>query len=277
MGYGQSHDDQLLRKLSSTTLGGSYYFVENDSSVTGAFADALGGILSVVAQNAVVNIQVPEETREAGVKILDVYHDNKIRIDDWNFKVSVGDFYAEESKDIVFQISLSNSEITSPHVNVSVSYMDAIEKNLVTLGETPCYISRPKGNNSSTPSEHVEIQYLRIYTVKEMSRADDLASKGKLEEARAWIEKPLGLVQGHANAEHPMIRQLKMDLEEAKSGLRSTSQYEKSGSKAMKMTMVSHAKQRCSRSIDARSFDVYRGKKKRAMGNTFLKLSKKSG
>jgi len=268
-GYGESHNDDLLRKISSITAGGSYYFVQNDSSVSSAFGDALGGILSVVAQNAVLNIQVPEASREAGVKILDVYHDNKIRLEDWNFKVSIGDFYAEENRDILFQISLSNSDLTTPHINVSVSYTDTIEKMLVTSTEEPCHISRPEGNTLSTPSEHVEIQWLRIHTVQEMTRAKDMASKGQFKEAQSLIENPLELVQKHANVDHPMIRQLKMDLQEAKNGLTSSSHYNQRGSAYINTSMRSHKVQRCSRPMDQRSFDAYRGKKKTAMGLKF--------
>jgi len=269
-GYGTNHDAGLLRTLSSCTQGGTYYFVQDDSAVTGAFGDALGGILSVVAQNTVLNIQVPSTAREAGVKILEVYHDNKVRIDDWNFKVSLGDFYAEESRDTLFQITLSNCDLTSAHVNVTVSYMDTIEKALVTSGEEPCHIARPEGNSISAPSAHVEVQWFRVNAVQDMKRANDLASQGNLEEAKRSIETSLEQAQNHAYTSHPMICQLKTDLDEVKSGLRSVSIYDRVGVKNMHSTMLSHAQQRCTRSAGDQASNHYRSSKKSMMGRKFM-------
>ena len=43
-----------------------------------ASGDAIGVVLSVVAQSAVVTISVPPEAAGAGVKISDVHHNDKV-------------------------------------------------------------------------------------------------------------------------------------------------------------------------------------------------------
>lgn len=62
-GVGTNHNSNLLKAMASTLPGGSYYFVESDVDVGGAFGDALGGILSVVSQNVVVTLTVPEKAK----------------------------------------------------------------------------------------------------------------------------------------------------------------------------------------------------------------------
>jgi hypothetical protein len=104
-GYGSDHNSLLLRGMSEVVPGGSYYFVEDDANVANAFGDALGGILSVVAQNATVTISVPEQAKKAGVRIVDVFHDRKIERENGSFSVVVGDFYAEESRDVLLEVS----------------------------------------------------------------------------------------------------------------------------------------------------------------------------
>jgi hypothetical protein len=49
-GYGSDHNAAILRDIASATETGSYYYVKDDRDVGSAFGDAMGGILSVVAQ-----------------------------------------------------------------------------------------------------------------------------------------------------------------------------------------------------------------------------------
>jgi len=78
-GYGLNHNAKLLREIASATDGGTYYFVKEDCNVAVAFGDALGGILSVVAQNTVITARVPADAEAMGVVITKVYHDQSIQ------------------------------------------------------------------------------------------------------------------------------------------------------------------------------------------------------
>jgi len=114
-GYGSDHDSRMLQAISDATPGGTYYFVENDSNILTAFGDALGGVLSVVAQNAVLDISVPEESMELGVSIVRVHHKNVVSRQDGSFSISLGDFYAEESRDVVFEVELATPRRSAEH------------------------------------------------------------------------------------------------------------------------------------------------------------------
>lgn len=48
-GFGGDHDDDLLKKISEAGKG-IYYYVENEEKIPPAFADCLGGLISVVGQ-----------------------------------------------------------------------------------------------------------------------------------------------------------------------------------------------------------------------------------
>lgn len=48
-GFGGDHDDDLLKKISEVGKG-IYYYVENEEKIPTAFADCLGGLISVVGQ-----------------------------------------------------------------------------------------------------------------------------------------------------------------------------------------------------------------------------------
>lgn len=54
-GFGEDHDPGFLGKISEAS-GGDYYYVKSEEDIPAAFADALGGMLSVSAQNVELTI-----------------------------------------------------------------------------------------------------------------------------------------------------------------------------------------------------------------------------
>lgn len=105
-GYGPEPDSKLLMSIARVTPGGSFYSVRDNSQIASSFGDAIGGILSVVAQQVILTISVPEDAAEIGAKIVTIHHDKKTEISDGVFQVAVGDMYAEETRDIIFEVSL---------------------------------------------------------------------------------------------------------------------------------------------------------------------------
>lgn len=269
-GYGCDHDDALLRRLSSAIPGGSYYFVQHDSAVAAAFGDALGGILSVVAQNAVLNITIPPSAREMGVKIQEVYHENKIRLDDWNYKVTIGDFYSEESRDVLFLIELSKSDLGDavPHVDVSISYTDTIEKNLAISPKQACHIARPaQSSEVSAANDTVQVQWLRIFAIQEMAKADQLSRAGQLQQARAGMVSSMETIRQYEDQSSPVVAQLVTDLNQVERGLQSSAAYAQFGACNLSSVCQMQEQQRCSAPSGAKN--LYRTKKKASMLSRF--------
>lgn len=273
-GYGKDHDSQLLSKLAtSATPGGTYYFVENDNNVGEAFGDALGGVLSVVAQSTVVNISVPPEASARGVTILDVHHDQKIQRDDGSYSVTIGDFYAEESRDVLFEIKLATpgeaKELTPvPHVLVSVSYTDTLQKRPASLGPVTCAISRPSGSEISEENKHVVVQWLRIATTNLMATAQAFGRSHDLANARSSIQSAMHTVLNAPCVQaDPVVLQLANDLREMDASL-ATGDFFESGSHVFTSRFQQHRSQRCTNgSTD--SVNVYRGTTKSKMAAAF--------
>lgn len=55
VGFGKDHDAELLQKIAGAG-NGNYYFIESPDEIPTAFADVLGGISSVTAQNVELHI-----------------------------------------------------------------------------------------------------------------------------------------------------------------------------------------------------------------------------
>lgn len=280
-GYGSDHNAKLLRDITQSTHGGSYYFVEKDSDVASAFGDALGGILSVVAQNATVTIIIPPEAAMLGVRILDVHHQHKSKQPDGSYKVTLGDFYAEESRDVLFEVSLATGSKglePFPHAQCSLSYLDTIQKRLVDSETITASITRPPGLEVSASNLHVAVQWLRIRATLAMTEADALSREGNLESARAKIRSCLEEIRVETTEgaqSDPLIIQLIGDLNDSLAGLVDRRTYASSGEMFMQTKLMGHAAQRCA---DSRfdTTNVYRGSRKAAKAKMmFFSATKK--
>eukprot|EP01083_Nonionella_stella_P240367 840346_1 len=278
-GYGADHDEDMLRDISQATEGGTYCFVEQDSDVASAFGNALGGILSVVAQNVSVSIAIANEAKEHGISINDVKHDKAVKQSDGSYLVKIGDFYAEESRDILFQTTLSSqwkgTHTALPHVTVSLAYLDTINKKLVPGHQITKCIERTAGGEVSDTNKHVALQSIRVKMVELVSMVEEIAKSNKLDEARTIVLKYIKHLEVEAEqmdeSSNPLIVQFLAELNNISSGLASRNKYRTYGSKYMRMQRQSNNDQRC---VDgdgnAVASSVYASRKKRQMA---MKLS----
>jgi len=267
----------MLGDISNTTEGGSYYFVDKDSDVSSAFGDALGGVLSVVAQNTFLHIKPGQE----GVSILNVKHDKAERQTDGSFKVALGDFYAEESRDVLLETSLlstPNGDKGVPHVNITASYLDTINKKLAKSPDHTGTINRPDGMAISMVNNHVALQGIRIATTEVICKAEGFAKNERLEQARTVINEHFEYVQNEANSleesTNPLIVQILSDLNSILAGLSTRSEYHAVGSKLMQTKQSTHQWQRCYESNSATT-SAFRSSKKQQMAVRMKKRSMK--
>jgi Ca-activated chloride channel family protein len=278
-GYGHDHDRAMLGDISNATEGGSYYFVDKDSDVSSAFGDALGGVLSVVAQNTFVNIKAATE----GVSILKVKHDKTEKQLDGSYKVALGDFYAEESRDVLIETTLigvpeGGNFSDVPHINVTVSYLDTINKKLVTSPGLIGSINRPKGETVSKTDKHVALQSIRLRTTKVISDAEALAESEELAKARSTINKLINYVQKEAKeleeSTNPLVVQILSELNTMLAGLSSRSEYRTNGGRFMQTKAMAYRRQRCHESSEVVN-SHFRSSTKSKMAFKMKKLSKK--
>jgi len=271
-GYGTDHDHEMLGDISKATEGGSYCFVDKDSDVSSAFGDALGGVLSVVAQNTFVRIKVPLEASELGVSILHVKHDKAEKQPDGSYKIAIGDFYAEESRDIIVETSLARKglAVNVPHMTVSLSYLDTVNKKLETSSDVIGSIARPDGNEVSKTNSHVALQCIRVRTTEVITETEALAESGQLAKARSSIGAYINNLQQEAaqmeETTNPLIVQFQSELHTILSGLSSRAEYNATGAKYMHSRFQTHTMQRCTEA-SADSVNAYRSSKKAAMAS----------
>eukprot|EP00966_Prymnesium_polylepis_P123270 2849962-Prymnesium_polylepis.1 len=100
-GLGSSHDEDLLRALAEPH-NGLFYFLGTADSIPPAFADCLGGLISVVAQNATLRLKVQDGATLSHV--FGKYHVD--RVSGHHADVALGDVYGEDAMDVMASLEL---------------------------------------------------------------------------------------------------------------------------------------------------------------------------
>merc|ERR1719421_2631544 len=111
-GFGADHNEDCLRALATGSgAGGLYYYVSNSDDIPNAFADVLGGLTSVVAQNATLSLAPSAEHGVSISRVLgNAYAAQGGRID----AIELGDLFADDAKDILVELDLPSRPQPSP-------------------------------------------------------------------------------------------------------------------------------------------------------------------
>jgi len=172
-GFGKDHDPTMLNAIKDVGGHGDYYYIENHESIGPYFAECLGGLLSLVAQNATITL-----SPQKGVKLCKVYgFENSF----WEGKESptlrLGDLYSEQQKDILCAMSVEPQELekgTSLRdlLGCHVSFFDLIEQQIT---EREHMLSLPYSEEAITLNSVVCMHLHRVITAEAMYTALKLA------------------------------------------------------------------------------------------------------
>jgi len=153
-GIGSDHNADLLRGIAECASAGTYYFIENEEMIPESFASALGGLLSVVAQNITITFQAAEdhiiEKAPFSVKSSDVTTTEMPKM----CTVRFGDIFSEEKRDMLLDIklpALKGPTESSTAIAVKVTYFD-VEKSKIVELESSIDFRRPL----SAPKDQTE-------------------------------------------------------------------------------------------------------------------------
>ena len=93
-----------------TLKDGAFYFIKELSTLDEAFCNALGGIISLVANEVVVHVRCIAAGLVEGVKISKVYGDKWEKIKDGEYRLKITQLMSEISKDFVFEFTVPKME-----------------------------------------------------------------------------------------------------------------------------------------------------------------------
>lgn len=259
-GYGADHNESTLRSLAEGS-GGLCYFVEQPDQIPTAFADCLGGLVSVVCQNATLELKAvggrhatariervlcgttyPVATRADGVTV-----------------VQLGDLYADDEKDVLFKVQLAvlPAPKAEPHpvIESTLKYYAVAAKRFEEVS-AQLLLARPE---QPPPDAAVHLgldeQRNRLEVAEAIEQASALADRGERAAGKALLHAAAAKVGTSPSSRAPLSRALQADLQRLALDYEDECSYQSSGSKRSKASALSHRQQRDAASAPGGSGD----------------------
>jgi Ca-activated chloride channel family protein len=125
-GLGADYNEDLLTLLAESGRA-NYYFIDSADKIPALFARELKGLLNVVAQNAVAQVNIPE-----GFECTKVYG-YPFEVKNGQVYVRFNDIYANDEKAILIKLKSKIPVTSSLRFNCTLSYIDAQKFNSAKL------------------------------------------------------------------------------------------------------------------------------------------------
>lgn len=240
-GFGRDHQEDCLRSLASGSgAGGLYYYVSCADDIPNAFADCLGGLTSVVAQNATLSLK-----GVAGASVVKVLGSTYAL--DTEGAIVLGDLFADDAKDVLVELKvprLAEAAAAAPVLRAELRAFNvatcAPECVTATLA-----LARPQTTPANQPiNTALDAQRNRIETAQAMEQATALADSGDVLGGRQMLRDVRRRVAESASATDYLSLNLQSECQALEANFESTAQYRAVGSKMSKMSAMSHARQR---------------------------------
>lgn len=128
-GLGADYNEDLLTMLAETGRA-NYYFIDSPDKIPALFASELKGLLSVVAQNALVQVDLPY-----GV-ICEKVYGYPFEIKNGKLQIRFNDIYAKDEKAILIKLAPSSAVDEQLTFNCRLQYIDAQDLKDVKLQQS---------------------------------------------------------------------------------------------------------------------------------------------
>lgn len=240
-GFGEDHSPTLLKQVADVS-GGDYYYIRSEEEIPTAFAEALGGLLSVAAQN----LEITFSAAHPGVAIENVHTAfPTTQLPSGDYKVTIGDLYSEERKDLLLSIRLPpqpNAPSTpTPLLTMTAKYMDVTKGTFATLTRTLA-LPRPEVAEEESPNPEVLTQRQRWQTTQAMQEAMQMAERGNLLGAQQVLKLASTALEAAAPA--PATSAMLADLRNLQFNCSTQAAYTSRGNKSATSMVQAYAKQR---------------------------------
>ncbi|XP_074294342.1 E3 ubiquitin-protein ligase WAV3-like [Silene latifolia] len=192
-GFGSDHDATALHAIADGS-GGTFSYIESIEIIQDAFAQCIGGLLSVVGQE--VEIHVHSGSSRVQIQSISSGRYRNTIDNDGNQHgiVYVGDIYAEEEKQFLVNLSVPQEDtdsLTTKLVEVKCSYKDPISNESIISETMTVEIRRPTTEDLSEEDRQVCLEVdrerNRILIAEGIAEAQEMAERGELEDARELL------------------------------------------------------------------------------------------
>ncbi|KAM1406383.1 hypothetical protein ACFXTH_001060 [Malus domestica] len=245
-GFGADHDASSMHSISEIS-GGTFSFIETEAVIQDAFAQCIGGLLSVVVQELQVVVECVNTSLCLGSVKAGSYP-SRVMGDGRKGVIDVGDMYADEERDFLVLVNVpteSCSNLTSL-IKVRCIYKDPLNKETATIESEEVRIERPDVAQQAVVSIEVDRQRNRLQAAEAMAQARGAAELGDLTGAVSTLENCRRVLSEtvSAKSQDRLCVALDAELKEMQERMASRHVYEASGRAYILSGLSSHSWQR---------------------------------
>uniref|UniRef100_A0ACD5URE0 Uncharacterized protein n=1 Tax=Avena sativa TaxID=4498 RepID=A0ACD5URE0_AVESA len=243
-GFGADHDSDSLHSIAEAS-GGTFSFIEDEGVMQDAFAQCIGGLLSVVVQE----MRLSMDCVHPGVQLCSIKsgsYPSKVTRDGRSCSVDIGHLYADEERDIVLSVNIPECREQTSLLKVACSYRDLVTNETIKLQGDEVKINRTTSTISEPVCIEVDRERNRVEAADSIESARSAAERGALSEAVTILEDcRTRLSESHASKSGDRLSMaLDAELREMQERMASRQLYETSGRAYMLSGLSSHSWQR---------------------------------
>jgi Mg-chelatase subunit ChlD len=255
-GFGIDHDSDALHSIAEAS-GGTFSFIEDEGVIQDAFAQCIGGLLSVVVQNVQVNV----ECVHPGVQLRCIKSGSylsKVSADGRNGSVDVGHLYADEERDFLLSVSLPHCCEQTTLLKVACAYRDSLTNEEIKIQGDEVTILRPKSPVSEPVCMEVDRERNRVRAADAIEAARDAAERGDLSDAVSILEDCRRILSESFSSRSGdrLCNALDAELREMQERMANRQRYEASGRAYLLSGLSSHSWQRATARGDSTDSDT---------------------
>jgi hypothetical protein len=248
-GFGNDHDAAAMHVVAEAT-GGTFSFIENEAVIQDAFAQCIGGLLTVVVQEA----RVPIACVHPGVRISSVKsgrYESRVDEDGRSASIAVGELYADEERRFLLFLAVPTAEAADGGESETLllkarcSYREAAGGTHVDVAAEDTVVARPEHAADAERSAEVERERARVEAIEDMAAARAAAERGAHQEAAEILgnrgramARAAERVGGYPNGA------LRAEVSRMRKRVANRESYERSGRAYVLAGLSSHAQQR---------------------------------
>lgn len=244
-GFGADHDASSMHSISEIS-GGTFSFIETEAVLQDAFAQCIGGLLSVVIQELQVAIECIQP--DLGLVSLKAgSYPSRLMADRRKGVIDVGDLYADEERDFLVSVNVPATSVNETSlIKVKCVYKDPLTQETSTLESDEVKVERPEIARQIVMSLEVDRQRNRLQAAEAMAHARTAAEKGDLAGAVFILENCRKMLSETVSAKSHdrLCVALDAELKEMQERMASRHVYEASGRAYILSGLSSHSWQR---------------------------------
>lgn len=208
VGFGADYDEALLRAMADAGAGNTYY-IERPDQAPGVFEEEIEGLLSLAAQNVVVEIRP-----FAAVRQTMIWHDYPSTPTPGGHRVEIGDIYAREPKSLLVEFFVpalaetSDVDIATVRIDAHVLTADGgVTRQIVNLPiRSPL---APAGHREPSVQEEL----LLVKTARAREESLRRRNQGDAEGASGVLREMAMQLRVSEGADLPILAEQVADLE----------------------------------------------------------------